>query len=165
MASATLDPNDKPFRNDNDRYGSPQVGAGTTAPVEEQPENPYHIAVDELDAEALKRIQRAEMPYGALRLWWEPFASRRGQGQIKPTHVTIVAETEGERAFALKLLNEDRVRRELAKKVVGHGRTHDKKPTTAADQVCDSPEGGAVKPDPKPSSGSWPYGFGGSETF
>jgi hypothetical protein len=160
MPPSTLDPNEKPSSATPLRRRSDQP-ATTPEAVAEQPENPFHFAVDELDVEALKSIKRNEFPYGALRLWWEPFAARRGAGVVKPTHVTVVAETEAEKRFALQLLEEDRARRALAKSVVGHGRVHDKKPDTAQTEVCETPKAAEPTPPKRP----WGYGFGGSETY
>lgn len=76
-------------------------------------DNPYHIAVDPQDMVFLRGLQASEEMGKALRLWPEPFA-RRNQAPVAPTHVTIMAETEGERLWALTQLETDRRNRQMA---------------------------------------------------
>lgn len=84
-----------------------------TAPSSAPTADRFHLMVDADDIRFLKDLQRKD--YGAehghpLRLWWDPMA-KRGQGDIVPTHVTIMAETLAMREEVLAFLLAHRQRR------------------------------------------------------
>jgi hypothetical protein len=124
--------------------GTPATSAPDPAPVLRAPD-PFYLAVDADDIKHLKSLQRND--YGnRLRLWWEP-APKRGQTELVPTHVTVMADDLDLRLEVVALLQAHRQLRGSLKTPGAE--------LFARVPVAERPEITPPLSDPKPPTSPW----------